>query len=60
MGVICLQRQSCVDKAREVLKEPTDVNLDEYVSDRFLCSGGSPGYKDAVSCKGLGLCTYSV
>lgn len=57
-GLICLQRQSCVDKAREVLKEPTDVPVDEYVTDRFLCSGGSSGYKDAVSCKGLGLCTY--
>lgn len=54
-GLICLQRQSCVDKAREVLKEPTDVGLDEYVTDRFLCSGGSSGYRDAVSCKGLGL-----
>uniref|UniRef100_H3DA21 C3/C5 convertase n=1 Tax=Tetraodon nigroviridis TaxID=99883 RepID=H3DA21_TETNG len=46
------RRQSCVDKAREVLKEPTDVGLDEYVTDRFLCSGGSSGYRDAVSCKG--------
>lgn len=58
VALICPQRQSCVDKAREVLKEPTDVPLDEYVTDRFLCSGGSSGYKDAVSCKGLGLCTY--
>ncbi|XP_011607114.2 complement factor B [Takifugu rubripes] len=46
------QRQSCVEKARQVIHEPTDVRLDEYVTDRFLCSGGSSGYKDAVSCKG--------
>lgn len=58
VDLICLQRQSCVEKAREVLKEPTDVPLDQYVTDRFLCSGGSSGYKDAISCKGLGLCTF--
>uniref|UniRef100_A0A674NV04 C3/C5 convertase n=1 Tax=Takifugu rubripes TaxID=31033 RepID=A0A674NV04_TAKRU len=50
--LIFLQRQSCVEKARQVIHEPTDVRLDEYVTDRFLCSGGSSGYKDAVSCKG--------
>lgn len=49
------QRQSCVEKARQVIHQPTDVRLDEYVTDRFLCSGGSSGYRDAVSCKGLGL-----
>lgn len=58
MGLICLQRQSCVEKARTVINEPTDVPLDEYVTDRFLCSGGSSGYKDAVSCKGLDLYIY--
>lgn len=39
------------------MKKPTDVSLDEYVTDRFFCSGGSSGYKDAISCKGLELCT---
>ncbi|XP_034557857.1 complement C2 [Notolabrus celidotus] len=46
------RRLSCVEKAKVTLKEPTDVTLEEYVPDRFLCSGGSPGYQYAVSCKG--------
>lgn len=40
-------------KARKVLTEPTDVTLNEYVPDRFLCSGGSSAYQDAIACKGL-------
>lgn len=35
------------------LKEPTDVTLEEYVTDRFLCTGGSSAYQDAITCKGL-------
>ncbi|XP_068173158.1 complement C2 [Antennarius striatus] len=46
------QRRSCVEKARTTLTEPTDVTLEEYVPDRFLCSGGSDGHQDAISCKG--------
>ncbi|XP_070761470.1 complement C2 [Enoplosus armatus] len=46
------QRQSCVEKAMQTLAEPTDVTLDEYITDRFLCSGGSSGYQDAITCKG--------
>ncbi|XP_041796943.1 complement C2 [Chelmon rostratus] len=46
------QRPSCVEKAMLTLKEPTNVTLDEYVPDRFLCSGGSTGYQDAITCKG--------
>ncbi|XP_068454940.1 complement factor B-like, partial [Clinocottus analis] len=46
------QRPSCVEKARRTLREPTDVTLEEYVPDRFLCSGGSAAYQDALSCKG--------
>lgn len=46
------QRRSCMEKAMLTLKEPTDVTLEEYVTDRFLCSGGSSGYQDAISCKG--------
>lgn len=37
----------------QTLKDPTDVTLDEYVSDRFLCSGGSSVYEYSISCKGL-------
>lgn len=51
--ICCLQRQSCVEKAGKVLIEPTDVTLNEYVPDRFLCSGGSLAYQDAIACKGL-------
>ncbi|XP_008296696.1 complement C2 [Stegastes partitus] len=46
------QRPDCVEKARRTLKEPTDVTLDEYVPDTFLCTGGTAGYKDAIACKG--------
>ncbi|KAM8905014.1 complement C2 isoform 3-T3 [Spinachia spinachia] len=46
------QRPGCVEKARQTLREPTDVTLDEYIPDRFLCSGGSSGYQDAISCRG--------
>ncbi|XP_045928726.1 complement C2 [Micropterus dolomieu] len=46
------QRPSCVEKARQVLNEPTNVTLDEYIPDRLLCSGGSSKYQDAIVCKG--------
>lgn len=46
------QRPGCVEKARQALTEPTDVTLEEYVTERFLCSGGTAGYQDAVTCKG--------
>ncbi|CAJ1066154.1 complement C2 [Xyrichtys novacula] len=46
------QRPGCVEKAKLTLKETTDVTLDEYVPDRFLCSGGSSGYKSDITCKG--------
>lgn len=54
-----LQRPGCVEKARRTLREPTDVTLEEYIPDRFLCSGGSSGYQDAISCKGAH-CVYSI
>ncbi|XP_072249057.1 complement C2 [Leuresthes tenuis] len=46
------QRPACVEKARQTLTEPTDVTLDEYVPDRFLCTGGTEGYHDGITCKG--------
>lgn len=46
------QRRSCVEKARQTLKEPTNVTLEEFIPDRFLCSGGSSGYQYAITCKG--------
>ncbi|XP_003449339.1 complement C2 [Oreochromis niloticus] len=45
------QRLGCVEKARKFV-EHTDVTLDEFVPDRFLCSGGTAGYQDAVTCQG--------
>lgn len=50
--MLCLQRPGCVEKASTTLKQLTDVTLEEYVPERFLCSGGSSHYQDAVSCKG--------
>uniref|UniRef100_A0A3B3X2T5 C3/C5 convertase n=1 Tax=Poecilia mexicana TaxID=48701 RepID=A0A3B3X2T5_9TELE len=46
------QRPACVEKARVTLTEPTDVSLDEYVTENFLCSGGTAGYQDGISCRG--------
>ncbi|XP_071351960.1 complement C2 [Trachinotus anak] len=46
------RRPACVEKARQTLKQPTTVTLDEYIPDRFLCSGGTSGYQDAITCKG--------
>ncbi|CAN9511092.1 unnamed protein product [Ophioblennius macclurei] len=46
------QRPACVEKAMHTLTKPTDVTLNEYITDRFLCSGGTDGYQDAVTCKG--------
>uniref|UniRef100_A0A3Q1HLQ1 C3/C5 convertase n=1 Tax=Acanthochromis polyacanthus TaxID=80966 RepID=A0A3Q1HLQ1_9TELE len=46
------QRPGCVENARRILKQPTDVTLDEFVPDTFLCTGGTIGYKDAIACKG--------
>nr|XP_020441546.1 complement factor B-like isoform X2 [Monopterus albus] len=46
------QRAGCVEKARQTLKEPTNVTLDEYIPKRFLCTGGTSRYQDAISCKG--------
>uniref|UniRef100_A0A3B5L4N1 C3/C5 convertase n=1 Tax=Xiphophorus couchianus TaxID=32473 RepID=A0A3B5L4N1_9TELE len=46
------QRPACVGKARLTLTKPTNVSLDEYVSENFLCSGGTGNYQDGISCKG--------
>ncbi|XP_019963483.2 complement C2 [Paralichthys olivaceus] len=46
------RRLGCVEKARQTLKDPTDVTLEDYVPNTLLCSGGSSGFQDAVTCKG--------
>ncbi|XP_056139071.1 complement C2 [Lampris incognitus] len=45
-------RVQCVEKAKQTLTKPTDVTVDEYIPDRFLCTGGSEGYQDSITCKG--------
>ncbi|XP_053176897.1 complement C2 [Scomber japonicus] len=45
-------RPDCLEKARRTLTKPTDVTLDEYIPSRFLCAGGSSGYRDSITCKG--------
>ncbi|XP_043974778.1 complement C2 [Gambusia affinis] len=46
------QRPACVEKARVTLTKPTNVALDEYVTENFLCSGGTAEYQDGISCPG--------
>uniref|UniRef100_A0A667XSE7 C3/C5 convertase n=1 Tax=Myripristis murdjan TaxID=586833 RepID=A0A667XSE7_9TELE len=46
------QRPGCVAKAMLTLTKPTNVTVDEYVTERFLCTGGSEGYQDSIACPG--------
>uniref|UniRef100_A0A3P8ZR65 C3/C5 convertase n=1 Tax=Esox lucius TaxID=8010 RepID=A0A3P8ZR65_ESOLU len=46
------KRADCVQLAEKTLTAPHSTNLDEYVPERFLCSGGSSNHIDAVTCKG--------
>lgn len=48
-----LQRLDCIKQAENTLLTPHDATLNEYVPDRFLCSGGSADHIDAVTCKGM-------
>ncbi|XP_030008374.1 complement factor B-like [Sphaeramia orbicularis] len=45
-------RAACVEKARQTLQPPTDVTLEEYMPDRFVCSGGTSGKQDVTTCQG--------
>lgn len=45
-----------MEKARSILKQPTDVTLDEFVPGRFFCTGGTVKKKGTISCKGLDYC----
>ncbi|CDQ58847.1 unnamed protein product [Oncorhynchus mykiss] len=47
-----VRRPDCVKQAVNTLLTPHNATLNEYVPDRFLCSGGSANHIDAVSCKG--------
>lgn len=49
----CRQRRGCVEKGMKSLTEPSDVTVEEYITDRFLCSRGSSGQSKAFSCKGV-------
>ncbi|XP_046891488.1 complement factor B [Hypomesus transpacificus] len=46
------RRPDCVKHAERTLTQNTTVTLDEYVPDRFLCTGGTPSQMDASSTKG--------
>uniref|UniRef100_A0A4W5PWE4 C3/C5 convertase n=1 Tax=Hucho hucho TaxID=62062 RepID=A0A4W5PWE4_9TELE len=46
------KRPDCIKQAENTLLTPHNTTLNEYVPDRFLCSGGSADYIDAVTCKG--------
>ncbi|XP_023869870.1 complement C2 [Salvelinus sp. IW2-2015] len=46
------KRPDCIKQAENTLLTPHNATLNEYVPDRFLCSGGSANHIDAVTCKG--------
>ncbi|KAK0135378.1 Complement factor B [Merluccius polli] len=46
------QRQACVSKAAWLLKDSANVTLDEFIPERFLCTGGNSRFQNTVSCKG--------
>ncbi|KAK6296893.1 hypothetical protein J4Q44_G00330350 [Coregonus suidteri] len=46
------KRADCIKQAENTLLTPHNATLNEYVTDRFLCSGGSTDHIDAVTCKG--------
>ncbi|KAG7470817.1 hypothetical protein MATL_G00117700 [Megalops atlanticus] len=46
------KRLECIKHAAVTFSPETTVSLTEVVTDRFLCTGGSQSYKDAVTCKG--------
>ncbi|KAJ8369058.1 hypothetical protein SKAU_G00090860 [Synaphobranchus kaupii] len=46
------RREDCIKQARVTLTPETTAHLTEFVTDRFLCTGGSEFYKDTITCKG--------
>lgn len=51
--IFCRQRQGCVENGMRSLTGPSNVTVEEYITDRFLCSRGSSGQTDAFSCRGV-------
>uniref|UniRef100_W5MHP3 C3/C5 convertase n=1 Tax=Lepisosteus oculatus TaxID=7918 RepID=W5MHP3_LEPOC len=47
-----LQRPACIEKAKVALEPDSTADVSEFVTDRFLCTGGSSSYKDSIACKG--------
>ncbi|KAJ0022390.1 hypothetical protein NQD34_009880 [Periophthalmus magnuspinnatus] len=45
------QRRACVEKARNTISD-AEVTLEEYVPERFFCSGGTINKKDSITRKG--------
>ncbi|KAG7267479.1 hypothetical protein CRUP_023133 [Coryphaenoides rupestris] len=46
------KRQACISKAASLLKDSTNVTLDEFIPERFLCTAGSSTFRNSVSCTG--------
>ncbi|KAL0972773.1 hypothetical protein UPYG_G00194580 [Umbra pygmaea] len=46
------QRPACIKHAEKTLPNRHLTNVNEYVPETFLCTGGSTGVIDAVNCKG--------
>ncbi|KAI1894078.1 hypothetical protein AGOR_G00130290 [Albula goreensis] len=46
------RREQCIKQAAMTFKPGTTASLTEFVTDRFLCTGGSQLYKDELTCKG--------
>lgn len=46
------KRADCIKPAERILTQATNVTLEEYIPDRFLCTGGTPSHQDHATCKG--------
>ncbi|XP_012693398.2 complement C2 [Clupea harengus] len=46
------RRPKCVEMVKDTFSKDTTASVTEVVTDRFMCTGGSKGHKDAMSCKG--------
>ncbi|XP_063061279.1 complement C2 [Engraulis encrasicolus] len=46
------KRPECIEKAKGTFSQDTTAAVTEVVTERFLCTGGTTGHTDAVSCPG--------
>ncbi|KAJ8280236.1 hypothetical protein GJAV_G00052170 [Gymnothorax javanicus] len=45
-------RAGCIKHATTIFTPKTTASLTEVITNRFLCTGGSQDYNDAITCKG--------